>query len=881
MSVMADAILKGGGEAGAVLRAIDWSLSPLGSPEKWPPALVATVRAVLDATTPAYLTWGPDQVAFYNDAQIPAMGARHPQALGRPTIGWWIDMNEARVQLERTLSNAEIIGLWDWQIKEDRVVADARFAQFYNVDPARAAIGAPISAFIDGVHPDDRGRLSEAIAASIASGHPFACDYRLLSSDGVLRHVLARGQPTLSKAGKPVSLAGATIDITPQREAEFGRSLSEERYRTLFNTIDAGFCIIRVLFNTDGKAIDYVFVETNPSFEQQTGLANAVGRRMREFAPNHEQYWFDIYGEVARTGRSVRFEDHAEALDRWFDVHAFQIGVPGANLVAALFTDITETKVAEIKLRASESQFRSLAQAMPNQVWTAAADGLLDWFNPRVYDFSGLSPGVLDGAGWTALVHPDDLAGAVERWTQSLATGKLYESEFRLRRNDGVYRWHLVRAVPIKTETGEITRWVGANTDIDDQKAAVQALADVNTSLETRVAERTKELMVAEEQLRQSHKMEAIGQLTGGIAHDFNNLMTGIISAISLVRRRLETGKTQDLDKLMSAASTSAQRAAALTHRLLAFSRQQSLDVRAVDIGELIQGMRFLLNQTLGEDIQVAVECPATLWAGMTDANQLESAVLNLVINARDAMPAGGQLSVTMANRTLSAGDVRLESEEEPGDYVEIAVTDTGEGMSEHTLAKAFDPFFTTKPIGQGTGLGLSMVYGFVQQSGGHVRIESEVGKGTRVALYLPRAVDSTIAGPVEDHGGRGARTGGTVLVVEDDPTVRLMVVTALNDWGYDMIQTSSAHEAIPVLRSNKQIDLLLTDVGLPSINGRQLAEIARQFRPGLRVLFMTGYAEKAAMRGQFLDAGMDLVTKPFTLDGLSEKIREVLKGGG
>ncbi len=876
---MADSVLKGGGETGAILRAIDWSSSILGQPETWSPALVATVRAVLDATTPAYVAWGPDQVAFYNDAHIPAMGARHPQALGRPSIGWWTEMTDAREQLERTLSNAEIIGLWDWQIKEDKVIADARFARLYGVDPARAAVGAPISDFIAGVHPDDRGRLGETIAGSLASGQPFACEYRLLSQDGVQRHVLARGQPTLNQSGKAVSLAGATIDITSQREAELGRSESEERYSTLFNSIDAGFCIIQMLFSADGTPIDYVFIETNPSFNVQTGLSNVAGRRMRDLSPTHEQHWFDIYGEVARTGRSVRFEDQAEALGRWFDVHAFQIGKPGSDLVAVLFTDITETKIVELRLRASESQFRSLAQAMPNHVWTASSDGMLDWFNQRVYDFSGLSQGVLDGVGWTALVHAEDLPLAAERWASSLTGGHVYEAEFRLRRNDGVYRWHIARAVPIRTETGEITRWVGTNTDIDDQKAAVEALANINASLETRVAERTKELMAAEEQLRQSHKMEAIGQLTGGIAHDFNNLMTGIISALSLVRRRLESGKTQDLDKLMSAASTSAQRAAALTHRLLAFSRQQSLDVRAVDVGELIQGMRFLLNQTLGEDIQVGVDCPTGLWAGLTDANQLENAVLNLVINARDAMPSGGQLTVTMANRTLAVEDVRHESEEEPGDYVEIAVSDTGEGMSADTLAKAFEPFFTTKPIGQGTGLGLSMVYGFVQQSGGHVRIESEVGKGTRVALYLPRAVDSVAEAPVEDQGGQGSQTGGeTVLVVEDDPTVRLMVVTALHDWGYGMIQTASAHEAIPVLRSNKKIDLLLTDVGLPSINGRQLAEIARQFRPGLRVLFMTGYAEKAALRGQFLDTGMDLVTKPFTLDGLSEKIREMLK---
>ncbi|HOY76495.1 MAG TPA: PAS domain-containing protein [Hyphomonadaceae bacterium] len=878
---MTGSILDGGGETGAILRAIDWSSSTLGRPETWPPALASTVRAILDATTPAYMAWGPDQVAFYNDAHITAMGSRHPQALGRPTIGWWTDMTVARAQLERTLSNAEIVGLWEWQIKDDKVVADARFAQFYGVDPARAAVGAPIADFIAGVHPEDRGRLGEAIAASLASGQPFACEYRLLS-DGILRHVLARGQPTLGENGKAISLAGATIDITPQREAELGLSQSEERYSTLFNSIDAGFCVIQVLFAADGTAIDYVFIETNPAFAQQTGLSNATGKRMRDLSPTHEQHWFDLYGEVARTGLSVRFEDQAEALGRWFDVHAFQIGMPGANLVAILFTDITETKSAELKLRASESQFRSLAQAMPHHVWTATPDGLYDWFNQRVYDYSGLSAGVLDGVGWTALVHAEDLPVAMERWANSLVTGRIYETEFRLRRSDGVYRWYIARAVPIRTETGEITRWVGTNTDIDDQRAAVEALSNVNASLETRVVERTKELMKAEEQLRQSQKMEAIGQLTGGIAHDFNNLMTGIISALSLVRRRLETGKTQDLDKLMSAASTSAQRAAALTHRLLAFSRQQSLDVRAVDIGELIQSMRFLLNQTLGEDIQVEVACPPDLWAGLTDANQLENAVLNLVINARDAMPSGGRMAITMANSTLAKADVKPGSEEEPGDYVEIAVSDTGEGMSADTLAKAFDPFFTTKPIGQGTGLGLSMVYGFVQQSGGHVRIESEVGKGTRVALYLPRSVDSVVDSPVADRGGQGSATGGeTVLVVEDDPTVRLMVVTALHDWGYGVIQTASAYDAIPILRSNKKIDLLLTDVGLPSINGRQLAEIARQFRSDLRVLFMTGYAEKAALRGQFLDAGMDLITKPFTLDGLSDKMREILKTAG
>ena len=876
MMAGADSLLAGGGDAGARLRALDWASSPLGQPETWPVALKSAVRSVLEAQTPMMVVWGSEQVAFYNDFYAPEMGARHPGALGQPTRRWWTEMRQARDLLQRTLTNAEIIGLWDWRIPEDTVFADAKFCMLYGVDPARGAAGAPIAEFVGGVHPDDRKRLTDTINHSLRTGEPFGSEYRLLDRAGGLRHVLARGQAEFDAAGTAVALTGASIDITPQREAELARRESEERYRSLFTSIDAGFCIVDMIFEAGGP-IDYVFVEVNPAFERHTGVIAPVGQRIRTIDPGAEQSRFDVYGDVARTGNSARFERYYPRSGKWFDVLAFKIG-GSPDRIAILFNDVTDNKAAELKLRASETQFRTFAQAMPNHVWTAPPDGSLDWFNTRVYEYSGMGEGELDGAGWTAIVHPDDLPVVGELWAASLATGRPYETEFRLRRADGVYRWHIARAAPIRTESGEVTRWVGANTDIDDQKTAVQALADLNASLESHVDARTRELMAAEEALRQSQKMEAIGQLTGGIAHDFNNLMTGIISALSLVRRRLASGKSEDVDRFMAAASASAHRAAALTHRLLAFSRQQSLDVRAVNISELVLGMRYLLNQTLGENISLEVDLQSDLWPALTDANQLENAILNLAINARDAMPRGGQLSVALANRHLALVDTLTERDEKPGDYVEVSVSDTGEGMSPEVMAKAFEPFFTTKPIGQGTGLGLSMIYGFVRQSGGHVRIDSKVGKGTRVALFLPRT---------DQNVSREARTapaapislgvGETVLVVEDDPTVRLMATAALQDWGYRFLQASNAQEAILILRSAEPIDLLLTDVGLPTIDGRQLAEIARQYRPDLRVLFMTGYAEKAARRGEFLGAGMDLLTKPFSLDELAAKVREII----
>ncbi|MBK5512017.1 MULTISPECIES: response regulator [unclassified Pseudomonas] len=398
-------------------------------------------------------------------------------------------------------------------------------------------------------------------------------------------------------------------------------------------------------------------------------------------------------------------------------------------------------------------------------------------------------------------------------------------------------------------------------------------------TLEQQVEERTAQLRHNEEALRQSQKMEAVGQLTGGIAHDFNNMLTGIIGSLELLRRRLARGRTEDLDSLIDLGVTSANRAAGLTHRLLAFSRRQSLDSKPVVMNTLVTSMGELLQRSINESIHLDMQLNEQLWVAEADPNQLESALLNLVLNARDAMPGGGQLVVKTFNQHLDTGFTESHGNLQPGDYVVLSVTDTGCGMPQSTINRAFDPFFTTKPIGQGTGLGLSMIYGFSKQSRGHVTIQSEVDNGTTVNLYLPRYLGNLAQDPLVDiEQAPFAQDGETVLIVEDDPAVRVLVSAVLSELGYAFVEAGDANSAVPILDSAQRIDLLISDVGLPGMNGRQLAEIGRQYRPGLKVLFITGYAEHAAVRSGFLDPGMQMITKPFTFDLLTAKVREMIR---
>lgn len=542
-------------------------------------------------------------------------------------------------------------------------------------------------------------------------------------------------------------------EIAGRIQAEEARSVSEARYQRIFNSVDAGICVFEMRYDDCGHPVDYRFLEVNKGFAAHTGLDNATGRWIRDMAPSHDQYWFDLYGDVARTGKSVRVQSVATALDnRWFDVHAFRIGNPEDQLVAALFTDISARRQSE------------------------------------------------------------------------------------------------------------------------------QALHELNETLEQRVALAIQEREATAEALRQSQKMEAIGQLTGGLAHDFNNMLTGVIGSLDLIGRFLESGRTDQVTRYLEAANTSAQRAAALTARLLAFGRRQSLDIRPTDVNALVRGMEDLLRRTLGEQISVGVQLAEGLAAASTDANQLENALLNLCINARDAMPDGGHLTIETTSMQLDSGFAQIGEDLLPGDYIVLSVSDDGQGMSEDTMAKVFEPFFTTKPIGQGTGLGLSMIYGFLKQSGGHARIYSELGKGTSVKLFVPCS-DATVAVIQPRVITMPAGTGETVLVVEDDAAVRMVIVNVLDELGYVACEAENAECALVVLNSDRRIDLMVSDVGLPGLNGRQLADLAREKRPGLKVLFVTGYAQGAAVRSGFLDHNMDMLTKPFQIDALAIKVRQMIGG--
>ena len=412
-------------------------------------------------------------------------------------------------------------------------------------------------------------------------------------------------------------------------------------------------------------------------------------------------------------------------------------------------------------------------------------------------------------------------------------------------------------------------------------------------SLERQVAERTLELEQAntklrgeaeareriEADLRQSQKMEAVGQLTGGLAHDFNNLLAGISGSLELMAMRISQGRTKDIDKYMVAAQGAAKRAAALTHRLLAFSRRQTLAPKATDVNALVGGMLDLIRRTVGPSVAVETVCMAGLWAALVDTSQLENALLNLCINARDAMPNGGGITIETANCWIDRHGA-LQHDMPEGQYLSLCVSDTGTGMPPEVIVKAFDPFFTTKPIGEGTGLGLSMIYGFAKQSGGQARIYSEMGEGTTVCIYLPRhfgEAEADASGP-EKGPAPLAEAGETVLIVDDEPTVRMLVADVLDDLGYTALEAADGAGGLRVLQSNVRVDLLVTDVGLPGgMNGRQVADAARASRPDLKVLFITGFAENALLNNGQLGPGMAVLTKPFAVDTLAARIRELI----
>jgi len=486
-------------------------------------------------------------------------------------------------------------------------------------------------------------------------------------------------------------------------------------------------------------------------------------------------------------------------------------------------------------------------------------------------------------------VHSDDRAALTEAIDEAIARGGPYAHQYRTRRADGRYYWLEANGRVDKAPDGTALMFPGVLIDVEKRRAdeaerarVTEELRKLNETLEQRVADGTAELIRAEEALRQSQKMEAVGQLTGGLAHDFNNLLAGISGSLELMQTRMQQGRLNDVERYIAAAQGAAKRAAALTHRLLAFSRRQTLDPKPTNVNRLIDGMQDMIQRTVGPSITVEAVGAGGLWPVLVDPSQLENSLLNLCINSRDAMPDGGRITIETANRWLDERAAKKQDLPE-GQYLSLCVTDTGTGMPPEVIARVFEPFYTTKPIGEGTGLGLSMIYGFAKQSGGQVRIYSEVGKGTTVFIYLPRHY-----GQIEDEGPSTesrllprSEQGETVLVVDDEPTVRMLITDILEELGFTAIEAGDSAAGLKILQSEVRIDLLVTDVGLPGgMNGRQMADAGRVSRPDLKVLFITGYAENAAVGNGQLAPGMAVLTKPFPMETMAARIRSMIEAG-
>ena len=892
----------------------------------------STVSLILHSTFPIATMWGEAGVMIYNSGYAEIAADKHPGLLGAEVHQAWPEARDFNAEVMRVCLAGDTLHYADQELTLHR---NGRDEQIW-----------------------------------------FDLDY----------------SPIIGESNQPIGVLAMVADTTNEVRVE--RFLRDERARlqAMFNQAPGFMAML--------EGPEHRFVQVNQAYRELVGFRDVVGKTIADALPEAVEQGFaalldslyasgEAYSGVAMPFATVATE-YAPAKEFFVDFvyqpvrdehgAVYGIFVQGAN--------VTDRVLAEQSMRASESLFRTLSQALPNQVWSAPPDGVLDWFNDRVYSYSGHQPGELDQGRWAGMVHGEDIGAAVAAWNHALAIGSTYEVEFRLRDREGNYRWHLGRALPIWDETGAVTRWVGTNTDIEDQKAAVHVMATLNDTLAEQVSQRTAErdriwrlstelMLVAdfssriaavnpafttvlgwegtdligtafltlvhpddvdstlrevaglsaghttfkfenryrhldgsyrilawsaspdaghihavardvtaereaaaamrrtEQALQQSQKMETIGKLTGGVAHDFNNLLQVIAGNLQLLST--DVASNPRAQRRIDNAMDGVLRGAKLASQLLAFGRRQALEPKVVRIGRNVSTMDDMIRRALGEAIETETVVQSGLWNAFVDVSQVENAILNLCINARDAMDGTGKLTIEVGNAHLDDHYAASHPDVVPGQYVMIAVSDTGSGMPPEVVAQAFEPFFSTKAEGKGSGLGLSMVYGFAKQSGGHVKIYSEMGFGTTVKMYLPRSLEAEDAlAPVDLREPKGGSE--TILVVEDDEGVRETVVDMLSELGYRVLKAPDAASAMAIVSSGIPIDLLFTDVVMPGpLRSPDLARKASEAIPNLAVLFTSGYTENAIVHGGRLDAGVELLGKPYTRAALASKIRHVL----
>ncbi|MBR0736990.1 PAS domain S-box protein [Bradyrhizobium liaoningense] len=720
------------------------------------------------------------------------------------------------------------------------------------------------------------GKLSTRLAASISEALE-------LNSSSFLTHTLNRNLlPLRTRAGlemlhnisvRPLgtmpdlSCVVQIVDVTASAHRE--RVLRERQNARYDAVVESA---PDAIFTVDAPGLIQF---ANPSALRELGYTKQelIGRPLSALFDNSrrwDEFWRDVLDNPSPPRAVELVARRANGSSSYLEVSASRWLSAGRVFVTAILHDVNERHAAEKALRTLNStlELRVAERTQErDQIWQVSQDmlgvasinGVWISVNPAWERILGWSSADILGKTSEWLEHPDDVRAFRAEFDRLAAAEKTFNFENTMRTRSGDYR---------------VLAWTAVNADgllycvardITEQRRQEDALAK------------------AEDALRQSQKMEAVGQLTGGLAHDFNNLLTGISGSLELLQIRIAQARYKDVDRYISMARGAANRAAALTHRLLAFSRRQTLDPKATDVNRLVAGMRDLINNTVGPAIEVKTVEGSSLWATLVDPNQLENALLNLCINARDAMPDGGTITIETDNCTLNK-PAAAEREMKAGEYVVLSVSDTGIGMTDEVIQRAFDPFYTTKPLGQGTGLGLSMIYGFAKQSGGQVRISSKLGAGTTVHILLPRHDErESAADDVGDFAAAPrAGAGETVLIVDDEPSVRMLVTEVLAELGYTAIEAADGSSALRVLQSDVRIDLLVTDVGLPGgMNGRQLADFGRLDRPKLKVLFITGYAEKSVFAKDRPQEGMGILTKPFAMDSLAARIKELIATKG
>jgi PAS domain S-box-containing protein len=757
----------------------------------------------------------------------------------------------------------------------------------------------------EAIHPDDLGPSLEAWNRAFTTGEPYDIEHRARMRDGTYRWMHSRAFPRHGPDGQIIEWYGSTEDISEQRSSQdalreetraleilntaLAAAASEHDLERLVQRVtDAGVELTGAQFgaffyNVESAAGESYMLYAISGVPREAFSKFPMPRNTKVFAPTFNGERIVRSDDITKDPRYGHSEPHrgmpeghlpvrsylavpvtsrsGEVIGGLFFGHAqpgvfherserlisglaagAAVAIDNARLFQKAQREIEERRRAEEALRHLNETLEAEVEERTrerDQIWQLStdlmdvcrADGTLIAVNPAWTTMLGWSEEELLASNFLGLIHPDDVESTLAELGSLDQGTRTFRFENRFRTKDGGYRLISWTAVPKEGLFYAIGR------DITAERAATEALRQT------------------EEALRQAQKMEAVGQLTGGIAHDFNN-------------------------RYVTAATTSANRAAALTHRLLAFARRQPLDPRPVQANALVASLEDLFRRTVGEAVTLEVVLAGGLWPTLCDPNQLESALLNLVINARDAMPDGGKLTIETCNAHLDEAYIAAQRDVKPGQYVCICVTDTGTGMPPDVIGRAFDPFFTTKPIGQGTGLGLSMVYGFARQSEGHAKIYSEVGQGSTIKIYLPRyrgETDAEIEAATLAEAPR-AESGETVLVVEDEPVVRSLIIEVLEDLGYRTLEAADGPGGLKILQSRRRIDLLITDVGLPGLNGRQLADAARERRRDLKVLFITGYAENATLAAGFLEPGMQMITKPFAVDALAQRIRSIIR---